>query len=119
YSQQIKGRINTDAVDNSAGVDTSDHEVNIKILLRQLMAKNKLNYEERNNLLTQMTDSVAKLVLRDNYLQNLCINLIEWEGIKHLDADIRLIKILEKKGKLNRALEFLPDDVKLREYQTQ
>jgi glutamate dehydrogenase len=118
YSQKVKGRINTDAIDNSAGVDTSDHEVNIKILLRQVMAQHQLTREERNTLLAEMTDSVAKLVLRDNYLQNLCINLIEWEGAAHLDSDIRLIRYLEKKSKLNRALEFLPDDAQLAEYQS-
>jgi glutamate dehydrogenase len=117
YSRKVKGRINTDAIDNSAGVDTSDHEVNIKILLRQLMAQNMLSLTERNNILEKMTDSIAELVLRDNYLQNLCINLSEWKSAAHLDADIRLIRLLEKKGKLNRVLEFLPDDSQLADYQ--
>ena len=117
YNHKIKGRINTDAIDNSAGVDTSDHEVNIKILLSHAMAQGQLTRQERNTLLFSMTDSIAKLVLRDNYLQNLCMNMVAAEGVTHLDADIRLIHRLEKKGKLNRSLEFLSDDHRLTEYQ--
>ena len=116
YNNSVKGRINTDAIDNSAGVDTSDHEVNIKILLRHAMAQGHLTRSERNKLLFSMTDSIGKLVLRDNYLQNVCMNMVEREGIAHLDSDIRLIHTLEKKGKLNRAIEFLPDDTRLAEY---
>jgi glutamate dehydrogenase len=100
------GRINTDAIDNSAGVDTSDHEVNIKILLDS----QGLDEDSRRKLLAEMTDEVAALVLRDNYLQTLAISLAEARAFELLDAHQRLIRTLEKEGRLDRALEFLPDD---------
>ena len=104
------GRINTDAIDNSAGVDTSDHEVNIKILLDQAIASGDLAAEERQPLLASMADDVASLVLRDNYLQGEALSVAEARGAVALDRQIRLIRDLERSGRLNRALEFLPDD---------
>lgn len=104
------GRIDTDAIDNSAGVDTSDHEVNLKILLNAVMASSNLTLPDRNALLQQMTDEIAVLVLRDNYLQGLALSLAEAHGAERLDAEARLIRDLERAGKLDRAIEFLPND---------
>jgi len=104
------GRICTDAIDNSAGVDTSDHEVNIKILLGIAMADGELTEKQRNSLLAEMTDEVARLVLRDNYFQTQSLSIATRMGVKLLDAQARFIRFLEKSGRLNRALEFLPDD---------
>ncbi len=103
------GRINTDALDNSAGVDTSDHEVNIKILLDSLVAEGELTEKQRNALLQTMTDEIAALVLRDNYLQGQAVSLVEAEGARALPALERLMRGLEQAGKLDRAVEFLPD----------
>jgi glutamate dehydrogenase len=104
------GKINTDAIDNSGGVNCSDHEVNIKILLDSVVAEGRLNFEQRNQLLAEMTDEVATLVLRDNYLQTQCLSVRE---STLLDAQTRLIKYLEKIGKLDRTIEFLPSDEEL------
>ncbi len=104
------GRICTDAIDNSAGVDTSDHEVNIKILLGLAIADGELTEKQRNTLLAEMTDEVARLVLRDNYFQTQSLSIATRMGVKLLDAQVRFIRFLEKSGRLNRALEFLPDD---------
>jgi glutamate dehydrogenase len=104
------GKINTDAIDNSAGVNCSDHEVNIKILLDSLVAPARLSVEERNQLLAEMTDDVAALVLRDNYLQAQSLSVRE-SGL--LETQTRLIKYQEKTGRLNRAIEFLPTDEEL------
>ena len=104
------GRINTDAIDNSAGVDTSDHEVNLKILLNAVMAAGALTLPQRNALLQQMTDQIAELVLRDNYLQGLALSLAEAQGPERLDAEATLIRALERNGRLDRAIEFLPSD---------
>ena len=104
------GKINTDAIDNSGGVNCSDHEVNIKILLDSVVAEGRLNFEQRNQLLAEMTDEVATLVLRDNYLQTQCLSIRE---STLLDAQTRLIKCLEKIGKLDRTIEFLPSDEEL------
>ena len=111
------GRINTDAIDNSAGVDTSDHEVNIKILLDDIVARGDMTLEERNRLLAQMKDEVAALVLRDNYLQTQAISLAEREGSATFDSYVRLMRTLERSGRLNRALEFLPDDEEIQRRQ--
>jgi glutamate dehydrogenase len=100
------GRINTDAIDNSAGVSCSDHEVNIKILLRA----GNLTVEQRNKLLADMTDEVAALVLRDNYFQTQSLSVSAALGPSLLDPQYRFIKSLEKSGRLSRALEFLPND---------
>jgi glutamate dehydrogenase len=104
------GRINTDAIDNSAGVDTSDHEVNIKILLDQAIASGALTAEEREPLLAAMAGDVASLVLRDNYLQGEALSLAEARGIIPLDRQVRMIRDLERSGRLDRELECLPDD---------
>ena len=104
------GRIDTDAIDNSAGVDTSDHEVNLKILIDRAIAAGKLPASERDALLQGMTADVAALVLHDNYLQGQALSVAEARGVAALDHQIRLIRDLEKSGRLDRALEFLPDD---------
>src|SRR5229473_1855038 len=104
------GRINTDAIDNSAGVSCSDHEVNIKILLSAPAREGKLTGEERNALLATMTDEVAALVLRDNYFQTQSLAVSGVLAPSLLDAQERFIKSLEKAGRLNRAIEFLPND---------
>lgn len=111
------GAINTDAIDNSAGVDCSDHEVNIKILLQDAFSRGTLTMEGRNKLLESMTTQVAELVLRTNYEQNLALSLIQGQGTKIFDNLVHLMRTLEKEGKLNRALESLPDDSMLLEYQ--
>ena len=102
------GRINTDAIDNSAGVSTSDHEVNIKILLGIVMADGEMTEKQRNTLLAQMTDEVAKLVLRDNYTQTQWLSVSGHLASLLLDPQQRFIRFLEKKGRLNRQLEFSP-----------
>jgi glutamate dehydrogenase len=104
------GRIDTDAIDNSAGVDTSDHEVNLKILLNAVVAAGDLTLKQRNELLQQMTDEIAELVLRDNYLQGIALSLAEAQGPERLDSEARLIRDLERAGKLDRAIEFLPSE---------
>ena len=104
------GRLNTDAVDNSAGVDCSDHEVNIKILLGAVVAAGDMTLKQRDTLLEQMTDEVGHLVLRDNYLQTLALSSTQDRGLALLDQQIRLMRQLERAGRLDRALEFLPDD---------
>jgi glutamate dehydrogenase len=104
------GRINTDAIDNSAGVSCSDHEVNIKILLNAPVREGKLTYEQRNKLLADMTDAVAALVLRDNYFQTQSLAVSGVLAPSLLDAQERFIRSLEKAGRLNRGLEFLPND---------
>ena len=104
------GRVNTDAIDNSAGVDCSDHEVNIKILLQQVMDSGAMDIPKRNVLLEQMTDEVAQLVLKNNYLQTQALSLAQHRSNQILHQQASLIRYLEKKGSLNRALEFLPDD---------
>ena len=104
------GKINTDAIDNSAGVDCSDHEVNIKILLNSVVAEGLITTEQRNELLAEMTDEVGVLVLRDNYFQTQSLSVRE--GMP-LDAQTRFIKHLEKAGKLHPKIEFLPSDEEL------
>jgi glutamate dehydrogenase len=110
-----KGRLNTDFIDNSAGVNTSDVEVNIKILLNPLVAEGKLARGERNRLLVRMTNEVAALVLRNNYLQGQAISTLELQGATRLPEFQHLIRSLERSGDLNRALEFLPTDDELAE----
>ncbi len=104
------GRINTDAVDNAAGVNTSDREVNIKILLGGEVSDGEMTRKQRDRLLAQMTDEVAALVLRDNYLQTQAISLAEANGAALVDPLARLMRGLERAGRLDRELEFLPDD---------
>lgn len=104
------GAINTDFIDNAGGVDCSDHEVNIKILLNEQVNKGQLDVENRNILLREMTDDVSSLVLKNNYRQALSLRLAESKSSSSVDDYIRLINRLEKEGKLNRSLEFLPED---------
>ena len=104
------GRCNTDAIDNSAGVDCSDHEVNIKILLGDVEQTGDITRKQRNELLEKMTEEVAQLVLRDNYLQTQAITVTEKLGAHLLDRNARFMRTLERAGKLNRAIEHLPDD---------
>jgi glutamate dehydrogenase len=104
------GRLNTDAIDNSAGVDTSDHEVNIKIGVGDLIAAGKVPAGERSTFLASMTDEVEHLVLRDNYLQTLALTLAETRAPQSLETHARLMRSMEQAGRLNRAVEFLPND---------
>ncbi|MDE3059848.1 MAG: NAD-glutamate dehydrogenase [Pseudomonadota bacterium] len=112
------GRINTDAIDNSAGVDCSDHEVNIKIAFSQDIASGKLSVAKRDKLLSAMTEEVAQLVLKDNILQTQAISVAEQQGVRLLDSQARLMQSLEKQGILDRAIEFLPTDKQLAELKT-
>lgn len=107
------GRINTDAIDNSAGVNSSDLEVNIKIAVAPLVAAGTLDMEARNRFLASMTDEVAALCLRNNYLQTLAISLAERAGLSELPDHRVLIEQLEARGLLDRAVEFLPSDAAL------
>ena len=109
------GRVNTDFIDNSAGVDSSDREVNIKILLSAAAKEKGLTRAQRNKLLVAMTDDVAAFVLRSNYLQTQAISMMEARARERLDESARLIQNLEKSGLLDRALEFLPDEVEIDE----
>jgi glutamate dehydrogenase len=106
------GRLNTDFIDNSAGVDTSDHEVNIKILLSSIAQKGTkpLSFSARNKLLETMTDEVAELVLRDNYQQTQALSLMELQASEHLQQHANFLSSLERDGLLRRHLEFLPDE---------
>jgi glutamate dehydrogenase len=108
-------RLNTDAIDNSAGVNTSDMEVNIKIALSIPLRDGRLTMEARNALLHEMTDEVAGLVLRNNYLQPLALSLSQRRGMEAFGFLQRLMQALEGRGLLDRAVEFLPDDVQLAE----
>ena len=103
-------RLNTDAIDNSAGVNTSDVEVNIKIALAVPEADGRLSKDERNTLLASMTDEVADLVLRNNYLQSLSLSLTQRQGAAELPFIRRFMRYLEQEGRLDRAVEDLPDD---------
>ena len=106
-------RVNTDAIDNSAGVDCSDHEVNIKIMLDRIVAAGDLAVGQRNELLASMTDEVAGLVLRDNYEQNVLLGNARVQSRTMLRVHQRFIQALEARGALDRDLEYLPDDAAL------
>lgn len=108
-------KLNTDAIDNSAGVDTSDHEVNIKILLGIAEADGELTPRQRDALLPQMTDDVAALVLRDNYFQTQELSIGGRIAARQLEEQARFIRFLEKQGELDRAIEFLPGDEQIAE----
>jgi glutamate dehydrogenase len=112
------GRINTDAIDNSAGVDCSDHEVNIKVLLDAVVADGDLTGKQRNQLLADMTDDVAAMVLGDNYDQTGALALALHRAADMADVHARQLRHLEATGKLDRALEFLPGDETLIQRQT-
>jgi glutamate dehydrogenase len=105
--------VNTDAIDNSAGVDCSDHEVNIKILLDAQVAAGDLTVKQRHELLTSMTDEVAELVLEDNRAQTLALAIARRQAGPMVDVHARYLRLLEQEGLLNRALEFLPGDKQL------
>jgi glutamate dehydrogenase len=107
------GKINTDAIDNSAGVDTSDHEVNLKILLDRAVASGSITRDERNELLASVTDDVAAHVLRDNYEQNVLLGMARKLSPALVSVHQRFMQTLEAAGELDRALEFLPDDAEL------
>jgi len=106
-------RLNTDFIDNSAGVDCSDHEVNIKILLGEVMAAGDLTLKQRDLLLAEMTDEVAELCLRNNSLQNLALSLIEARAAEVVEAQARLMRKLERAGRLDREIEELPSNATL------
>lgn len=106
-------RLNTDAIDNSAGVNTSDLEVNIKIALTTPERDGRLDLPARNDLLAAMTDEVGRLVLRNNYLQTLALSLAQRRGLEDLGFQQRLMQSLETQGKLDRAVEYLPDEAEL------
>jgi glutamate dehydrogenase len=108
-------RLNTDAIDNSAGVNTSDMEVNIKIALGVPVGDGRLTMDARNALLQDMTEEVAGLVLRNNYLQPLALSLAQRRGMEDFGFLQRVIQTLEARGLLDRAVEFLPDDMQLAE----
>ena len=101
------GRINTDFIDNSAGVDCSDNEVNIKIALNKEMAEGRLTFDDRNKLLVSMTDAVADIVLEDNRLQALGLSIAEAGGAAELASYVRLIETFEESGRLDRQVEGL------------
>ena len=102
------GRVNTDAIDNSGGVDCSDHEVNIKVLLNDVVSAGDMTEKQRNRLLEDMTDEVAALVLRNNYLQTQALSVARSQAASLLEVHSRLIRQLERDGELDRAIEFLP-----------
>ncbi len=109
------GRLNTDFIDNSAGVNTSDVEVNLKILLNPLVHARKLSLAARNQLLARMSNEVVALVLRNNYLQSQAISMLEQQSKARLAEFQHLIRLLERSGGLNRSLEFLPSDEEIGE----
>lgn len=108
-----QGNVYTDAIDNSAGVDCSDHEVNIKILLGALVRNGDMTLKQRNILLASMTDEVGELVLRDNYLQTQAISLETMQATSLSSVHRRFMSYLEKAGKLSRRIEYLPNDKQL------
>ncbi|WP_030459592.1 NAD-glutamate dehydrogenase [Kitasatospora sp. NRRL B-11411] len=111
------GWIDTDAIDNSAGVDTSDHEVNIKILLNQVVADGDMTVKQRNALLAEMTDEVGHLVLRNNYAQNVVLANAVAQAASMVNVHSRMINRLESNGQLDRALEYLPTEKQIRDRQ--
>jgi glutamate dehydrogenase len=111
------GRCNSDAIDNSAGVNTSDVEVNIKIALGRPVRDGRMDLKKRNRLLVSMTGEVARLVLRNNYLQPLSISLAERRGLDDFGFQLRMMQELAGRGILNRMVEVLPDDAAMAERQ--
>jgi len=104
------GRLNTDSIDNAAGVDCSDHEVNLKILLSEALKEGRLTAEGRDLLLSEMTQDVAALVLKNNYSQTQALSLFEFPGTSVLDDQLRLLKVFDQAKLLARDLEALPSD---------
>ncbi len=113
------GRINTDAIDNSGGVHSSDREVNIKIPLNLLLRDGSLQIDDRNQLLESMSDELIEAVLSDNQIQSGCISLVESEAALRLDEHAALIRSFEREGRLDRALEGLPDDEQIQDRRSQ
>ncbi len=109
------GRVNTDFIDNSAGVDSSDREVNIKILLSDVAKKKDMSRKKRDELLASMTDDVAEFVLRNNYMQTQALSMSEVRSLERIDEIGRVITGLERSGLLDRDLEYLPDEVEIEE----
>jgi len=109
------GLVNTDFIDNSAGVDTSDHEVNIKILLADSISRGELGAAQRNRLLHEMTDEVAALVLQDNYSQNRALASSRAQASQMLHVHSRMIRKMARDGRLRRKLEVLPGDKEIAE----
>ena len=112
------GLIYTDAIDNSAGVDCSDHEVNIKILLGDVVAAGEMTLKQRNNLLDEMTDEVAELVLDNNRAQTLALMVARAQSLPMVNVHARYLDALEREGWLDRGLEFLPSDKQIAERQS-
>ena len=109
------GRVNTDFIDNVGGVDCSDNEVNIKILLNTLVRNGDLTVKQRNKLLYDMTEDVSEIVLQDCYRQTQSISITQMMGVKQLKEQLRFIHGLERDGSLNRELEFIPSDEEISE----
>ena len=107
------GRINTDFIDNSEGVDCSDNEVNIKIPLNREMREGRLAFDKRNRLLAKMTDDVAEIVLEDNRLQSLALSIAEAAGVKAVPGYVRTIELLETSGQLDRRVQGLASSEEL------
>ncbi len=115
----LGGYINTDFIDNSAGVDCSDHEVNIKILLNNVMQSQDLTEKQRNQLLADMTDEISSLVLKNNYQQTQSVSISKEQSYSNLDMYINLINHLEELGLFKRKIEFLPDEKELEKRKTE
>ena len=111
----LGGLMNTDFIDNSGGVDCSDHEVNIKILLNAIAENGDLTEKQRNQLLASMTSEVSSLVLQNNYHQNQAVSFLTAMSPNNMNLYIQYIDTQEKLGKINRALEYLPDTKTLQE----
>jgi glutamate dehydrogenase len=112
------GCLNTDFIDNSAGVDTSDHEVNIKIALGDVVQRGDMTLKQRDALLREMTDAVGALVLRHNYQQTQALSVAQSYGSARLDEQQRMMRLLERQDLLNRQIEFLPDDEEIAQRQS-
>ena len=111
------GLVYTDAIDNSAGVDCSDHEVNIKILLDGVVDSGELTTKQRNDVLASMTDDVARLVLANNEAQTLALMIARRQALPMVNVHARYVDVLEAEGWLDRSLEFLPTDKQIAERQ--
>jgi len=112
---QNGGRGNSDFIDNAGGVNCSDNEVNIKILLNQIVADGDMTVKQRNKILLSMTDEVGEIVLRENFLQAQTISVSEERSVKMVKELMRFIHWMEREGKIDRELEFLPSDEELLE----
>jgi len=111
----LGGQVYTDFIDNSAGVDCSDHEVNIKILLNQVLQNGDMTLKQRNQLLAEMTSEISQLVIQHNYAQTQAISFSMYHAVNHLELHARYIEYLEEQSKLDREKEYLPDSQMLAE----